>query len=175
MDREYSEHETITGGSTADLEEDDITAAEQALNMAIVAGDIAASYEEYLDIFDAFYSDPVSFHFHDDDAEQSDKGSIRCELAGLLLPIHVLAEVGGVTVTLIQKSEGILAGRQRASAWTMQLLGLSGNTTTVSWRLARTWNEERRVDSERYSDWQQTGESLGPEDVAWLSVSSFAD
>src|SRR5260370_32316601 len=50
------------------------------------------------------------------------------------------------------------------SAWTLELVGVSGKICTVSWRTFRKWNESRVV-LEHHYDHQQSGEPLTHDDL----------
>ena len=77
-----------------------ITASERALNGAILAAEISESYEEYLEIFDHFYADDI--HATADGLKEpvEGKAAVRARLAGFLVPLHVFAEIGGVSVSI---------------------------------------------------------------------------
>src|SRR5580704_4401777 len=115
---------------------------ERALNAAIVKADIERGFEEYLAIFDAFYG---------------------------LYPVHVMAEVGGLMVKIrVNEIAGDVAGEMH-SAWTVEFVGVSGRTTTLSWRIFRKWNGSRVVYEYHY-DQQQKGEPLTLGDLSFNAV-----
>src|SRR5260221_14563114 len=74
-----------------------ITASERALNGTILAADISESFEEHLEIFDRFYADDI--HATADGLKEpvEGKAAVRALLAGFLVPLHVFAEIGGVS------------------------------------------------------------------------------
>jgi hypothetical protein len=101
-----------------------IGASERALNGAILAAEISESYEEHLEIFDHFYADDI--HATTDGLKEpvEGKAAVRARLAGFLVPLHVFAEIGSVSVS-IQCSP--LTGdrpNETHSAWTLELCGL---------------------------------------------------
>jgi hypothetical protein len=75
----------------------DLNARERVLNSAIIAADSGRGWEEYLEIFDAFYADQVV---------ATDIGAgpihgrerIRTLLFNFLAPLHVMVEVGGLAI-----------------------------------------------------------------------------
>src|SRR5258708_25282432 len=75
-----------------------IAASERALNGAILAAEISESYEEHLEIFDHFYA--ADIHATADGLKEpgAGKAAVRGRLAGWLVPLHVLAEIGRVSV-----------------------------------------------------------------------------
>jgi len=136
-----------------------ITAYERALNGAIVAAEISESYEEHLEIFDHFYADDI--HATTDGLKEpvEGKAAVRARLAGFLVPLHVFAEIGGVSVS-IQWSP--LTGDrpdETHSAWTLELRGVTGASCRVTWCSRRRWRAGR-VLSEHHYDHHQIGGPL---------------
>src|SRR5438093_10489530 len=76
-----------------------------------------------------------------------------------------MAEIGGLQVSIRQIAmPGDTAGETH-SEWTLDLVGVSGRTCTLSWRALRKWNGSRVV-YERHYEHQQSG---GPLTMADLS------
>jgi len=143
---------------------------ERALNAAIVGADIEQGYEEYLAIFDAFYGNDIEVSSETADGPIRGKDRVRSLLANFLCPVHVMAEVGGLTVTIrVNEIAGDVAGETH-SAWTVEFAGVSGRTTTLSWRFFRKWNGSRVVYEYHY-DQQQKG---GPLTLGDLSLNAAA-
>ena len=71
--------------------------AERTLNSAIVHAEITRSYEEYLEIFDAFYADDVEGSSETMEEPIRGKARVRSLLFSFLVPLHAMAEVGGVS------------------------------------------------------------------------------
>ena len=89
----------VTGGAegAGDAQDPSRTiASERALNGAIVAADISHSFEEYLEIFDHFYAEDIE-GTTDTMKRVHGKAAVRTRLAGFLIPLHVFAEIGGVS------------------------------------------------------------------------------
>jgi hypothetical protein len=132
---------------------------ERALNGAIVKADIEQGFEEYLAIFDAFYGDEIEVSSETADQPVRGKARVRSLLGNLLYPVHVMAEVGGLIVKVrVNEIAGDVAGEMH-SAWTVEFVGVSGRTTTLSWRVFRKWNGSRVVYEYHY-DQQQKGAPL---------------
>jgi len=85
-------------------------ASERALNGAIVATDISQTFEQYLEIFDHFYAEDIEGTTDTMKEPVHGKAAVRARLAGFLIPLHVFAEIGGVSVS-IQSSPIISTGR----------------------------------------------------------------
>src|SRR5258706_5149206 len=74
-------------------------AAELTLNAAILRAEIARSYEEFLEIFDKFYADDVEVSSEDSPETIRGKERVRPFLLNLLIPLHVMTEVGGLSIS----------------------------------------------------------------------------
>jgi hypothetical protein len=136
-----------------------ITASERALNGAILAAEISESYEEHLEIFDHFYADDIRTTADGLKEPVEGKAAVRARLAGFLVPLHVFAEIGGVSVS-IQWSP--LTGDrpdETHSAWTLELRGVTGASCRVTWCSRRRWRAGRVV-SEHHYDHGQIGGPL---------------
>lgn len=141
-------------------------AVESALNAAIVQAEISASFEQYLEIFDAFYAEDVEVSSEAHEEPIRGKAGVRSLLFTFLVPLHVMAEVGGVSISIRETAiPGDVAGETH-SAWTLDLVGVSGRTCTLSWRALRKWNGSRIVYEYHY-DLQQRGEPLTLDDLSF--------
>jgi hypothetical protein len=74
----------------------DLYAREKVLNSAIIAADISSGWEEYLQIFDAFYADQVEVSDGTESGAIFGRERIRALVFKFLAPIHVMAEIGGL-------------------------------------------------------------------------------
>ena len=138
---------------------------ERALNSAILRAEISESFEEYLEIFEAFYANDIEVS---ETAEEPIRGKdrVRSLLTAFLVPLHVMAEVGGLSISIRQTAiPGDVAGETH-SAWTLDLVGVSGRTVTVTWRALRKWNGSRVVFEQHYDE-QQNGGSLTSDDLSF--------
>jgi len=143
--------------------------AEHALNAAIVGAEIAESFEEYLEIFDAFYADDVEVS--SDTETIYGKAKVRSLLFNFLVPLHVMAEVGGLSLSIRETAvPGDTAGETH-SAWTLDLTGVSGATCKLRWYTLRKWNGSRVV-YERHYDHQKTGAPLTFDDLSFNASNS---
>src|ERR1700675_28586 len=138
--------------------------AERTLNAAIVHADISRSYEEYLEIFDAFYDDDIEGSSETTEEPIHGKAGVRSLVFGFLVPLHTIAEVGGVSISVRQTPIPGDVVDETHSAWTLQLVGATGKVCTVSWRTFRKWNDSRVV-LEHHYDHQQSGEPLSDGDL----------
>lgn len=144
---------------------------EHALNSAIVRADISESFEEYLQIFDAFYADEIEVSSETGDEPIRGKARVRSLLTNFLIPLHVMAEIGGLLISIQQTAIPGDAADETHSAWTFELVGASGRTCTLSWRALRKWNGSRVVYEHHY-DHQQRGGPLTSNDLSFNAPST---
>ena len=144
---------------------------ERTLNAAIVQADISASFEEYLATFDEFYADDIAVSSEIGEEPIRGKARVRSLLANFLVPLHVMAEIGGLLVLVQQTPIPGDAPDETHSTWTIELVGVSGRTCTLSWRVLRKWNGSR-VAYEYHYDHQQSGESLTSGDLSFHALTA---
>jgi len=143
----------------------DLYARERVLNSAIIAADISRCWEEYLEIFDAFYADDVEVTTYTQASAVRGKERIRTLLFEFLAPLHVMAEIGGWS---IQIRESLIPGDgadETHSAWSVDLISVSGRTCNLAWCTLRRWADSRVVYECHYNH-QQTGELLNGDDLS---------
>jgi hypothetical protein len=132
---------------------------ERSLNAAIVQAGINEGFEKYLDIFDAFYADDVEVSSDTWDEPIRGKARMRSPLLNFLVPLHVMAEIGGLSVSIRPAEIPGDAAQVTHSVWTLELTGVSGAICTLSWCTIRKWNGPRVV-YERHYNHQQSGGPL---------------
>jgi hypothetical protein len=146
---------------------------ERALNAAIVQANISESFEEYLEIFDAFYADDIEVSSETAEEPIRGKERVRSLLFNFLVPLHVMAEIGGLLISIRQTAiRGDIAGETH-SAWTLDLVGASGRSCTVTWRALRKWNGSRVVYEHHYDE-QQNGSPLTTYDLSFNGAKADA-
>lgn len=148
---------------------------EQALNAAILRADISDNFEQYFDIFDAFYADDLDVSSESQEHPVRGKARVRSVLANFLIPLHVMAEIGGLLVSVRQTPIPSEVADETHSLWRLEIVGVSGRTCTLSWHVARRW-KGRYVVSEHHYDHQQTGGPLTSADLSsneLIPISSF--
>ena len=138
--------------------------AERTLNAAIVHADISRSYEEYLEIFDEFYADGIEVSSETTEKPICGKSGVRSLIFGFLAPLHAMAEVGGVSISVRQTPIPGDVVDETHSAWTLELVGATGKVCTVNWRTFRKWKDSRVV-LEHHYDRKQSGEPLSARDL----------
>src|SRR5580692_7276389 len=91
--------------STVSLDQDLYTSSktqERTLNAAIIQANISESFEEYLEIFDEFYADDIEVGSETGEQPIRGKARVRSVIANFLVPLHVMAEIGGLLVSIRQ-------------------------------------------------------------------------
>jgi hypothetical protein len=144
-------------------------AAELALNGAILRAEISRGYEEFVAAFEAFYADDVEVSREDSEETVRGKEKVRELLYNFLVPLHIMAEIGGLLVSLQQTAMPGDVRNETHSAWTLELTGASGATCTVKWRVFRRWLGSR-VAYEHHYDQLQSGEPLTSKDLKFNST-----
>jgi hypothetical protein len=142
----------------------DLEASERVLNSAIIAADISSGWEEYLEIFDAFYADHVEVTTDTQTNPVRGKERIRTLVFNFLAPLHVTAEIGGLSIQIRESPIHGDAPDETHSAWSVDLIGVSGRTLNLAWCTLRRWADSRVV-YERHYDHQQTGGPLTLDDL----------
>ena len=143
---------------------DSAARAERELNSAIVSADISASYEEFIAIVDQFYAEDVEVRSDSSSEPLIGRARVESALLTLLVPLHVMAEIGGLSVSVSARPiPGDSLGDQH-SQWSVELVGVTGRAVRVSWSVGRRWKQSRVV-SEYHYDHHQEGEALGPSDL----------
>src|SRR6476661_7980668 len=77
-------------------------ARERALNRAITTAEISRSFEEYLEIFDKFYAEDIEVSSDSSTGQIRGKSRVSSLLYDFLVPLHIMAEIGGVSISIRQ-------------------------------------------------------------------------
>ena len=142
----------------------DLSAREKVLNSAIIAADISSGWEAYLEIFEALYADHVEVSDGTENGPVFGRERIRAILLRFLVPIHVMAEIGGLSVQIRESPILGDTADETHSAWSVDLIGVSGRTCQISWCTLRHWADSRVVYELHYNH-QQTGGPLTFDDL----------
>src|SRR5260370_17600035 len=134
----------------------DLYARERVLNSAIIGADISRGWEEYLEIVDAFYADHVEVTDGTESGEVFGRERIRTLLFKFLVPLHVMAEIGGLSIQIQESPIHGDTADETHSAWSLDLVGVSGRACKLACCTLSRWADSR-VGYERHSDHPQTG------------------
>jgi hypothetical protein len=143
----------------------DLYTRERVLNSAIIAADIGQGWEEYLEIFDAFYADEVEVTTDTETVPIRGRERIRALLFNFLAPLHVMVEIGGLAIDLRESPIHGDSPDETHSAWSVNLIGVSGRAWTLNWYTLRRWADSHVV-YERHYDHQLSGGPLTGEDFS---------
>ena len=139
-------------------------AAEQTLNAAILRAEIARSYEEFLEIFENFYADDVEVSSEDSPEAIRGKERVRPVLLNFLVPLHVMAEVAGLSMSVQLTQVPRDSANETHSAWRMDFTGDRGRRCTLKWYAIRGWAASRVVYEHHYGH-EQIGGPLTQDDL----------
>jgi hypothetical protein len=139
-------------------------AAELALNAAILRAEIARSYEEFLEIFDKFYADDIKVSSEDSPETIRGKERVRLFLSNLLVPLHAMAEVAGLSMSVQLSQVPRDSANETHSAWRIDFTGAGGRRCTLKWYAIRGWAGSRVVYEHHYGH-EQIGGPLTQDDL----------
>jgi hypothetical protein len=139
-------------------------AAELTLNAAILRAEIARSYEEFLEIFDKFYADDVEVSSEDSTEPIRGKERVRPFLLNFLAPLHVMAEVAGLSISVQQTEVPRDAANETHSQWKVDFTAVGGRRCTLRWNAIRRWKASTVVYEHHY-DHEQIGGPLTENDL----------
>jgi hypothetical protein len=148
-----------------------VAEAELDLNNALVNADISNGYEEYLALFDHFYDENVEVASESNPDPLVGKARVLPIIFNFLMPLHVMAEIGGLSVRLRYTPLFSDKREEQHAEWSLDLVGATGRAVMVSWSSARRW-KDARVIYERHSDHRQFGEALTIIDLDWSLLQS---
>ena len=118
-----------------------------------------------------FYADDVEVSAEDSRETIRGKERVRALLFNFLMPLHVMAEIGGLLVSIRQSAIPGDVADETHSSWTLELVGASGTSCTLNWRVLRKWRGSRVVYEHHY-DKQQIGGPLTFNDLSFNSANA---
>src|SRR6266550_1713115 len=158
------EHNLVTVGRFDGDAYESSQAAEQNLNAAILRAEIARSYEEFLEIFETFYADDVEMSSEDSRETIRGKASARPFLLNFLVPLHVMAEVAGLSIAVQLTQVPRDSANETHSEWRIDFTGVGGRRCTLKWYAIRGWAASRVVYEHHYGH-EQIGGPLTQDDL----------
>lgn len=102
------------------------------------------------------------------------KARVRPFLLNFLVPLHVMAEVAGLSTSVQQTAVPRDTADETHSAWRIDFTGVGGKRCTLTWNAIRKWKASRVVYEHHY-DHQQIGEPLTQDDLNLDSGHSEAE
>jgi len=146
------------------LAADSAISAERALNAAIVNADITRGFEEHLALVDQYYAEDVEVSTDLSPDPLVGKQRLKSLLLGFLVPLHIMAEMGELWVSIHEASIPGDSFDEQHSEWSLELIGVTGRRVTQAWCVRRRW-EQSRVVSEYHYAHRQDGEALSLDDL----------
>ena len=146
------------------LAADRAVSTERALNAAIVNADITGGFEEYLTLVDQYYAEDVEVSTDVSPDPLVGKHRLKSLLLGFLVPLHVIAEMGGLWVSIHGASIPGDSLDEQHSEWSLELIGVTGRRVTAAWCVRRRWTQSRVVSEYHYAH-RQDGEALSFDDL----------
>ena len=146
------------------LAADSASSAERALNAAIVNADITRGFEEYLALLDRYYAEDVEVSTDVSPDPLFGKQRLKSILLGFLVPLHMMAEMGGLRVSIHEASIPGDSPVEQHSEWSLELIGVTGRRVTQAWCVRRRWEQSRVVFEYHYAH-RQDGEALSFDDL----------
>ena len=92
------------------------------------------------------------------------KAKVRPFLLNVLVPLHVMAEVAGLSISVQQTAVPGDTASETVSAWRIDFTGVGGRRCALKWYAMRRWKASRVVYEHHY-DHQQIGGPLTLEDL----------
>ena len=121
-------------------------------------------FEEYLALVDQYYAEDVEVSTDVSPDPLVGKQRLKSLLLGFLVPLHMMAEMGGLWVSI---QEAPIPGDsldEQHSEWSLELIGVTGRRVTQTWCARRRWKQSRVVSEYHYAH-QQDGEALSFDDL----------
>jgi len=146
------------------LAADSAVSTERALNAAIVSADITRGYEEFLTLVDQYYAEDVEVSTDVSPDPLVGKPRLKAVLLNFLVPLHMMAEMGRLWVSIHEVSIPGDSLEELHSEWSLELIGVTGRRVTQAWCVRRRWKESRVVSEYHYAH-RQEGESLSFDDL----------
>ena len=146
------------------LAADSAVSAERELNAAIVSADITRGFEEYLTLVDQYYAEDVEVSTDVSPDPLVGKRRLKSLLLGFLVPLHMMAEMGGLWVSIHEASIPGDSLDEQHSEWSLELIGATGRRVTQTWCVRRRWKQSRVVSEYHYAH-RQDGEALSLHDL----------
>jgi hypothetical protein len=112
---------------------------DKALNKAILSNDISFDFLPFIDLCHRHYADEVDLSFVEGPRRTVAKDTLQGMLMDFLFPVHLIAEMGGVEVTV--KAQHITSDTpdQQHSSWSVELSAKNGTRRIMSWKTMRIW------------------------------------
>lgn len=143
----------------------DLHVREWVLNSAIIAADISRGWKNILRFSTRSTATKLRWPRIIGTGPIRGRDRMRALLFNFLAPLHVMAEIGGLSIQIRESPIHGDAADETHSAWSLNLIGVSGRACILNWCTLRRWADSRVV-YERHYDHQQSGEPLTGDDLS---------
>src|SRR5260370_19167298 len=106
----------------------------KALNEAILSTDISFDFLPFIELCHRHYADEVDLGFGEGPRRTVAKDTLQGMLMDFLFPIHLIAEMGGVEVTVEAQHITSDTPDEQHSSWSVGLLAKNGPRHVTSWQ-----------------------------------------
>jgi hypothetical protein len=137
---------------------------DKALNEAILSNDISFDFLPFIDLCHRHYADEVDLSFSEGPRRTVAKDSLQGMLMDFLLPIHLIAEMGGVEVIVEAQHIANDTPDQQHTCWSIELLAKTGTRLVMSWKTMRIWVAGKVV-AEHFYDQSSEGSAIQYSDL----------
>ena len=116
------------------------------LNQTILATDIREGWEGFVELFDRFYDEEVMVVTGYEGAGFSGQGANRERLLQVLVPLHVVTELGVVQIERFGLKESVVAeSGETRSTWLLETASSEMGSRSWRWTARREWREGRVI------------------------------
>jgi len=112
---------------------------DKQLNEAILSNDISFDFVPFIELCYRHYADEVDLSFGKGPRRTVAKDTLQGMLMDFLFPIHLIAEMGGVAVTVEAQHITSDTPDEQRTSWSAELLAKNGTRHVMSWKTMRTW------------------------------------
>jgi len=123
---------------------------DRALNEAILSNDISFDFLPLIDLCHRHYADEVDLTFGGESRRTVARDTLQGMLMNVLLPIHLVSEMGGVKVTVEAQHITSDTPDQQHSFWSVEFLSKNGTRHVMSWKTMRIWVADKVVAEHLY-------------------------
>lgn len=116
---------------------------DKELNDAILNCDISSDFLPFIELCHRYYADEIDWSVDESPRRTIARDELQGMLMEFLLPIHLVAEMGGVQVNVEACEIASDTPDQQHSSWSVEFLAKSGTRHAISWKTMRTWIAHR--------------------------------
>ena len=137
---------------------------DKSLNEAILSNDISFDFLPFIELCNRHYADEVDLSFGEGPRRTVAKDTLQGMLMDFLFPIHLIAEMGGVQVTVEAQHITSDTPDEQHSSWSAELLAKNGARHVMSWKTMRIWIADKVV-AEHLYDQSHEGRAIEYSDL----------